>query len=942
MAADPSNNILITFEADASGLAPGVEGLEQMGKLDKQAADSFNKTNEALKQRQGLVEKNDSALQSYVQDLLKVQKATAGAFGMKGLQDFEKQVKSSADAMKILQASVNLAKQNLDKFKPNTPEWQKLNATIQQGEAFLKMYSETEDKAAQSEASFRTQIRQSTEALAQKLATGEATVAEIYNEAKAAGALKDAYGDATQAISVLSSDTFTFDAITSGVQVATGALQAFAGVSALVGEENEDLQKVLVKLNAVMAISAGIQQVINNLQKNNVLLLRLQTAGNEILAASNKATAATYAFLGVTVTETSVAFKALRAAIITTGIGVLLVGLGLAISALSNLTSKTEDAAEAQKKLHDAMLSAGEAGRDAGLKFLDQQEELDIARAKAAGKSEGEIFKIQENYQKLRIDSRKRFIRDNQLTAQEALKAEDELTDAEIKLQFDQLNQEAEINKNRADAQKEANNKFKQLAEADAQAIFNIRQRALQATIDFNNKIANDPSFGSQIQLDALQKSLKAQQDLISLQQNFELSKAGLTAKQKEDIIDKYNHEAAKLTQDGYDQQKQIISTAQANQVAADQAYYNKLIEEHNKFIQKLNSEVDERFKQINQNNSNEEIDQLGRLKNAYESNTITLQEFLQRREAILKEYSSRDLNNEIAALQAKISNAQASGLSTVELQEQLNAKLKEKYDKDAENYQNNQDKKDKAAEESAKKRQAIEQAAIQFASQILSSYFQAQHANYQRQEQEVQDLADKKLITEKEAQKRTNELRKQEAALNKQEALFNIAINTAVAASKAASQTGVGASIAIPIVEALGLALAAIVTSKQTPQYKEGGYTGDGPVDREAGVVHGKEFVMHAEATEKYRPLLEQMNALSFPIFDFPQMTDIPDWAVNQTFSSNIDYDKLGEAIAKHVGKIEDIPQYGSSWDENGVKEWIRKDNQLTIYLNKKSRFNK
>lgn len=42
---------------------------------------------------------------------------------------------------------------------------------------------------------------------------------------------------------------------------------------------------------------------------------------------------------------------------------------------------------------------------------------------------------------------------------------------------------------------------------------------------------------------------------------------------------------------------------------------------------------------------------------------------------------------------------------------------------------------------------------------------------------------------------------------------------------------------------------------------FKEGGYTGEGGVNQVMGVVHGKEFVVNAQATAANRPLLEAMN---------------------------------------------------------------------------------
>ena len=43
---------------------------------------------------------------------------------------------------------------------------------------------------------------------------------------------------------------------------------------------------------------------------------------------------------------------------------------------------------------------------------------------------------------------------------------------------------------------------------------------------------------------------------------------------------------------------------------------------------------------------------------------------------------------------------------------------------------------------------------------------------------------------------------------------------------------------------------------------FKEGGYTGNGGVNEVAGVVHGREFVVNARATSKYRDVLEAMNS--------------------------------------------------------------------------------
>ncbi|HCH8780808.1 TPA: tape measure protein [Salmonella enterica] len=69
-----------------------------------------------------------------------------------------------------------------------------------------------------------------------------------------------------------------------------------------------------------------------------------------------------------------------------------------------------------------------------------------------------------------------------------------------------------------------------------------------------------------------------------------------------------------------------------------------------------------------------------------------------------------------------------------------------------------------------------------------------------------------------------------------------------------------VGANLGIASTVAIAKGLSAI------SGFKTGGFTGNIGVDEVAGVVHGKEFVVNASATKKYRPMLEAMNNGSSP----------------------------------------------------------------------------
>lgn len=177
--------------------------------------------------------------------------------------------------------------------------------------------------AAKQAESFRTQLRVSRDELTRLLQTGKASTSEIYNMARGAGQLKDSVNDAQRVISVLSSDTFKFDAALQGLQVGAAGFQVLSGSAALFGSESKDLQKTLVKLNAVMAITSGLQQIVNLGQKESAFRLGLS------VAAQRAYTVVVGESVGIT--------KAFKIALASTGIGALILAVGYLIANFDKL-----------------------------------------------------------------------------------------------------------------------------------------------------------------------------------------------------------------------------------------------------------------------------------------------------------------------------------------------------------------------------------------------------------------------------------------------------------------------------------------------------------------------------------------------------------------------------------------------------------------------------
>lgn len=116
------------------------------------------------------------------------------------------------------------------------------------------------------------------------------------------GRLKDIQGDVAAQAKVLSNDENQYAGVISGLSGLAGGFSAVQGAMALFGSENENLQKVMTQLQAVMAVTMGLQQVQQMLNKDSAFTLvtlnslrswwnNAMAAGTTIQAADNATTA---------------------------------------------------------------------------------------------------------------------------------------------------------------------------------------------------------------------------------------------------------------------------------------------------------------------------------------------------------------------------------------------------------------------------------------------------------------------------------------------------------------------------------------------------------------------------------------------------------------------------------------------------------------------------
>jgi uncharacterized membrane protein required for colicin V production len=153
-----------------------------------------------------------------------------------------------------------------------------------------------------------------------------ATSREAVQAAKQAAILKDRIGDAKNLTDAFNPDA-KFRALTSSLSGVTGGFAALQGGMALFGQESDDVQKTLLKVQSAMALSQGIQSVGESVDSFRQLgaVIKSTSVVQGVLTAATAA----YNFVN---TAATTGLKLFRAALISTGIGALVVGVGLLIS----------------------------------------------------------------------------------------------------------------------------------------------------------------------------------------------------------------------------------------------------------------------------------------------------------------------------------------------------------------------------------------------------------------------------------------------------------------------------------------------------------------------------------------------------------------------------------------------------------------------------------
>lgn len=341
-------NLIITkfvqegLDAYKAELTTAISELDKMSKSEQSLNSELKKTSTTIKEVTTATEENTTTNEENAESIRAIARAENE---LKKAQDIINQSTEALTKKQLkLREEISSVGGTLQKLNAvgNTSGtlFEELTNQLAGLTAEFKKEADGTEKAKEKQVSLRGEIRKTTQELAQKLANDEINIATIYETTKGTAQLKDAMGDANKIISTLGSDTFGLDATLSVVQSVSAGFQVLQGVTALVGSENEDLQKTLVKLNAVMAITQGLQQVKNALEKEDAGRL-----GVTILAQKLYTTA---------VGESTGAMLLFRQVMLGLGIGAVIAGIYLAVKAFQELGKNIADSAKQSKLLAES------------------------------------------------------------------------------------------------------------------------------------------------------------------------------------------------------------------------------------------------------------------------------------------------------------------------------------------------------------------------------------------------------------------------------------------------------------------------------------------------------------------------------------------------------------------------------------------------------------
>ena len=677
-----------------------------------------------------------------------------------------------------------------------------------------------------------------------------------------AGEIKDAINKANQAQQAFTS-AGKFQTVTKAVQGIAGGFTAVQGAIALAGGGTKEFEKTLLKLQGAMALTQGLETL--------------------------EGLPDTFRQIGQ---DAKLAFKAIKAGIGSTGIGLLVIALGAIVAYWDDIMAAVSGVTSEQEALNEATAKQLEAN-EANLAAVEGSEQI----MKLQGKTEEEIYDIKLKQYDTTIQSAKASLTNAKITRDAQIEAADRnkkilqgiimFLTAPLQILLYTVDQVGkalgkdfglvegfaggiakmvfdpeEIKKEGDKTIKEAEDKLRQLEEKRAGLVngFNDKKKAEKEKAAQEAASADEKE--NQKQLDAIKRQQQAEDELYIAQAANDQDRERRTLERKQQRgqeelqaeIDKYANIKTRTKEE--EETLNELKKALGLRVLADKETLNDLLDKQAQ-VQKDKA--------------------IANAKDEFEKTKGYVEAFYKAKEAEIlnsgktqEEIESELEANELARLDALKIAYEDYGQSVVDIDLEKAKKLNEIRKKDTEADKKSQEEKREAAFKSA-------EAVLNLAASTLSQLLDLEKTKLEAQ------LADQAL-SEEQREKIAKESFEKQKKLQIALALVDAAkTTTSILAQYPKFDGGIAmfAALAVTAVT-LGMAIAKIKAvqyvspNKSTKpkkdntgsMYQEGGML-QGPghdlggIRTSMGELEGGEFVVNRRSAANFLPLLESINSL-------------------------------------------------------------------------------
>lgn len=257
------SNIGTEAEQQSSAVREALSNLPELNiEIITNATTTADSIDAAFAEIDRVFEENKSAIVQLEKEYNRLKKEASDAF-MAGDDKTYRALMEQANAVK----QVISARQKMNKEVAETAD------ELAKEEKRMKEEAAQVQQSEKAHSSLRQRLREVKMELVEMEAAGQRGSAEYRALQEEAAALTDAWGDAQAQANILANDQRGMQGIISGLSGVSGAFTAAQGAVGLFAGENEHLQQIMLKVQSLMAITMGLQQVQQTLNKDSAFSL---------------------------------------------------------------------------------------------------------------------------------------------------------------------------------------------------------------------------------------------------------------------------------------------------------------------------------------------------------------------------------------------------------------------------------------------------------------------------------------------------------------------------------------------------------------------------------------------------------------------------------------------------------------------------------------------